>query len=370
MKFSVSKKVLHVALGRVMPAVPAKTTILILENVLFELEGHALRLTTTDVEHTIVTALQVEGQKDGACAVPAKKLYDLVKSLPDGELSFAISGKRLAVKTANGEYKLSCEDVDEFPTVNEYDVLAEFSYDAPALLHRFETVAFAASTDELRTTLMGVLCDLHENKINFVATNGHVFAMVSDTQFTSDQKLQAIIPSKCVRMLLQNLGDAEKVEIALGKEGASFKFGETKIHTRTIAGIYPNYGKVLPRGYTLAVKNIDAAELTSALHRAKIFAHEITGRVSVTISPGVWRVDAEQESGNTAKEQFSVQYDESSEAVTIGCNVDYMLAVIKHLRAERINFLFQDPNSAMLFVPAEEQEGMETMMVLMPIKLD
>lgn len=375
MKFSVTQKLLHAALWRVVPIVTEKT-LSILNNVLFELQGNNLRLTATDLEQTVVTTVVVKGEKNGAAAFPAKKLFDLIKELPSADVECSSTeGNKLTVKTEKGEYKISGESAEEFPQVNVETTTFSFVYSAKKFARAADTVSFAASTDELRPSLMGMLLEVREHELRFVATDGHRLAKVVDSSFSRESAkstvlpLQAIVSINALAFVARNAAGEEELGVVLGADTIRFTLGATTLYAKLCNGIYPKYERVIPTDNDLAIQNIDATELQAMLRRANMFSAEHTHQVRIVLGPKRMEVNAVQQ-GNESTEQISVDCNAESETLTIGCNAEYFLDNIKHLDAERILLRVKDSGSAIIFEPQEQAEGEHTMMLLMPIRLN
>ena len=370
MKFITTQAQLHAALKRVSGIAPSKTTIPVLTNFLFDLQGNTLRITATDLDHTVVTTMAVLGKRDGRVCLPADKLSDLIRELPSTELGFEVDEKnKLKIKTDKGEYKIAGDDAQDFPAIKLENYLVEFSYDTSAFARNVSTVSFCASTDELRPALMGMLLEVRANELRFVCTDGHRLSKVEDRGFSYNKVGKVILPMKALRFIEKHVTEANTMLVSFGGNGAKFQIGELTLYSRVISALYPNYEKVIPNDNEFVINNIDVAELAGALRRAIIFAEPARKLVRITLANNEIDVQAEEQS-NRSHERISVQYDAQNNSVTIGCNADYFSDILTHLKNERILLRFKDPNSAMIIEPEVQAEGEHKMMLLMPIRLD
>lgn len=370
MKFTTTQIALHAALKRVAGIAPSKATIPVLTNFLLELRGNALRITATDLEHTVITTLVVSGGKSGRVCLPADKLTALIKELPKTELRFEVGeNHKIKIKTATGEYKLAGDDAKEFPAIKQEDYTAEFAYDAQAFARHVATIAFCASTDELRPRLMGMFLDARADVLRMVATDAYRLAKVEDHKFSCENPAHAIVPIKALHFVEKHAAEGDTVLIAIGGDGIRFKMGEITLYSKVISGIYLNYESVIPKDNELVIENIDTAELSSALRRAIIFVEALNKLVRVTFANNAINVEAEEQSSQS-REEIRVEYDAERESVTIGCNAEYFTEILTHLKSERILLRFKDHGSAMIFEPQEQAQDEHKMMLLMPIRLD
>ncbi len=385
MKFVVTKNELFQCLQRIIGVVPVKTTIPVLTNILFELEGQQLRLTGTDLEVSIITYLDVRGEQDGTAAFPAKRLFDIIRELPDLPLTLETDkNNRLLLATDKGTYKLAGESSDEYPHIASEPFVSQISYPTARFLRMIDKTIFAVSTDELRTTLMGVLLELRPHELRLVATDGHRLAKITDTSYTmpaaSDDKpnalfvkpesgvMQAIMPTKALQLLTRNAEQSEQIEVAISENHLTFRLGATTIYSKLINGQFPNYERVIPVDNELTMA-IDRDLLAASVRRAAIFANQISHQIRWSLEPGKLTISAEDvQVGGEARESLATQYE--GKAMDIGYNAQYVLELLRHVDSEEVFMKLKDPGSAAIVEPAQQKEGEAYMMLLMPIRLN
>jgi DNA polymerase-3 subunit beta len=385
MKFVVTKNDLFQCLQRIIGVVPVKTTIPVLTNILFELEGQQLRLTGTDLEVSIITFLDVRGEQDGTAAFPAKRLFDIIRELPDLPLTLETDkNNRLLLATDKGTYKLAGESSDEYPHIASEPFVSQISYPTARFLRMIDKTIFAVSTDELRTTLMGVLMELRPHELRLVATDGHRLAKITDTSYTmpaaSDDKpnalfvkpesgvMQAIMPTKALQLLTRNAEQSEQLEVAISENHLTFRLGTTTIYSKLINGQFPNYERVIPMDNELKM-GIDRDLLAASVRRAAIFANQISHQIRWSLEPGKLTISAEDvQVGGEARETLATQYE--GKAMDIGYNAQYVLELLRHVDSEEVFIKLKDPGSAAIVEPAQQKEGESYMMLLMPIRLN
>jgi DNA polymerase-3 subunit beta len=384
MRLVVNKTELYQCLQRIIGVIPVKTTIPVLTNILFELDGQRLRLTGTDLEVSIVTFLNVRGEQDGAVAIPAKRLFDIIRELPDLPITIeSEKNNRLLLTTEKGNYKLAGESSEEYPHIASESFVAQISYPTLRFLRMIEKTVFAVSSDELRTTLMGVLLEVRPNELRLVATDGHRLAKITDRNYgppANEPKaealfvkqeggvLQAIMPTKALQMLTRNADQSEFLEVAISENHLTFRLGATTIYSKLINGQFPNYERVIPSDNDLTM-TIDRDLLSASVRRAAIFANQITHQIRWSLTPNQVTISAEDvEVGGEARETLATQYD--GKEMDIGYNAQYVQELLRHVDSEEVLIRLKDPGSAAIMEPVQQKEGEYHMMLLMPIRLN
>jgi DNA polymerase-3 subunit beta len=384
MKFVVTKTELFQCLQRIIGVIPVKTTIPVLTNILFELDGQRLRLTGTDLEVSIVTFINVRGEQDGSIAIPAKRLFDIIRELPDLPITIDTEkNNRIVLATEKGSYKIAGESSEEYPHIASETFVSQIGYPTARFLRMVDKTVFAVSSDELRTTLMGVLLELRPQELRLVATDGHRLAKISDKNFsapTGESKsgvslikpdvgsTQAIMPTKALQMLTRNADQSELLEVAISENHLTFRLGATTIYSKLINGQFPNYERVIPNDNELTMI-VDRDMLSSTMRRAAIFANQITHQIRWSLAPGQVTISAEDvEVGGEAREALAAQYD--GEEMDIGYNAQYVQEILRHVDSEEVLIRLKDPGSAAIVEPVQQKEGEHHMMLLMPIRLN
>lgn len=371
MKFTIDQKVLSRSLQRIIGVVPSKTSLPILSNILLELDGSKLKLATTDLEVSIVTSLQVGGAKDGKTLLPAKKLFDIVRELPDAPVTFTITDAgKATIKTEKGEYKISGESADDFPVIPSEKTATKIKYPLATFLDMISKTQFAASTNEYQAVLRGVLLEVG-NGFRLVATDGHRLVRVADTEFKNGKKNAAasvIIPTKALAVLSKNADQTEDVEIGIGEYQVTFILGATTIYSKLINEQYPDYEKVIPKdnGLTLI---IDRGMLAASVSRVEQFANEVTRNIRLNLSADAVTVQAEDsETSSEANEHLPAQYEGAE--IEFGCNAQYLQEILKHIDGDEILMRLNKPDTGIIIEPVQQREGEEHIVVLMPVKLN
>lgn len=370
MKLRVNRRELHQAIQNIIGVVPVKTTIPILGNILFDLQGSQLTLTGTDLEVSISTHIEVQGERDGAVAIPAKVLFEIVRELPDIPVELDCDDEfKIELKTDKGFYKLSGESKDDFPKIAVEESEGSFEIAADRFDDMIGKTLFAVSSDELRTTLMGVYLKVMSDELRMVATDGHRLVKIVDSSFQSPGlEQEAIIPTKALNLLSKNLGGNQKIGVGLSDDHIVFKLSDTTIFSKGIEGQFPNYERVIPVDNDKKV-GINREMLSQSVKRVAIFSNSITHQIRLSISNGSVDIQSEDiEFGGEAREQIDADY--GGESLDVGYNAHYLLDILKHLETDDIELRLKDPVSAGIIYPSEQKDGEEVLMLLMPIRLN
>ena len=370
MKFSVSSAELQRTLSKLGGVIPTRSTMPILENILFDLTGNQLTVTATDLAIALTVGLKVHGVEDGKIAVPAKRIMDTMRSLPDTGASFTIDvgTNRIRIMTDNGEYMLTGENAKEYPQtpVMQGAEVVKFGTDLlKTLIHR---TAFAVSGDELRPAMMGVLLQAKGNSLQAVSTDGHRLVRVtySSTDVTGLQK-DIIIPAKALHVLARSLEGAA-TELTVSATHARFAFNGSTLVTRLIDETYPNYESVIPSENDKEL-TVSRDNLIASIRRVALYASATTHQVRLSAVGEKLEISAQDlDSGGEAKESIACGY--KGEPLEIGFNSLYLTDILTHLEAEQVVFKFSAPTRAAIIAPAEPVKGEDVLMLVMPVRLN
>jgi DNA polymerase-3 subunit beta len=374
MKFSAVSSDLHKALSKIISVVPSKSTLPILENVLFELAGNELRLTASDLEISMTVALQVGGEGDGKVAVPAKKLNETLRALSSTDLMFTAdeSSHRIALKTDQGEYKMAGESAANFPEAEGIQEEFSLQLDTDLLRTIIARTVYAVSTDDLRPSMMGVLFQWKGEEFYAVATDGHRLVRIKHAGVLAEANTEGnrdvIIPAKALNIVSKSLGDGE-VTVVFGRSNVRFTFGEMTLISRIIDERYPNYESVIPLENDKEL-TVSRAALIAAVQRCSIFSNAITNQIRFSVSKDELRVSAEDvDFGGEAREAVPASFSVDEE-LEIGFNARYITEALQHLTTDEVDFFFSAPTRAGLIQPKEQKEDLEILMLVMPLRLN
>ncbi|PAU94839.1 DNA polymerase III subunit beta [Aliifodinibius salipaludis] len=368
MKFNVSSSELVKALSAVSGAVPNKATLPILETILFESDGDKLRLTATDLEISILESMDADIDEGGAVAIPAHRLIETLRQLPDIPVSFQVDEKfNIKFRTDKGTYKLVGEDPDEFPEVPNLEEGHTIETDKGVITTAIDKTLFAVSNDDLRPAMMGVYFDIGTEESKFVATDGHRLVKYIKEDLTSDKEVDFIVPEKALNLVKKALHD-EECALTITEDHARFKSGNTIVITRLINEQYPNYESVIPKDNEKTLI-INKEQMLATVKRVAIFSSSTTRQIRLQLNSDQLTIRAEDiDMSSEAKETIACEY--SDDDMEIGFNAKYLADVLGNVDDEEVYFEFSTPNRAGIVKPSDEEENERILMLVMPVMLN
>lgn len=351
----------------VIGVVERRQTIPILGNVCIEVESDsAIRLVTTDLEVEMNARLAQGGKQAGASTVPARKLLDICRALPEGAtVKLAQEEGRVRVSSGRSRFVLTTLPVDEFPTVGDLDDGLRFTLDSDALADLLKRSAFAMAQQDVRYYLTGLLLEISPSRLRAVATDGHRLALCDAEQAPEvEGEKSAILPRKAVMELERLLGQAGKqVEVTLTKTHARFDLGAQVLTTKLIDGQFPDYDRVIPKGSNKRLV-ADRGPLREALTRVAILANEKFRGIRLEASADGFKLAAHNPENEEAEELVSASYE--GDRLVIAFNASYLQDALAALDSETVEFRFTDSNSsALLGAPDSDRYRY----VIMPMRL-
>lgn len=368
MRFNVSSSELVKALSAVSGAVPNKATLPILETILFETKDGRIRLTATDLEISIIEYMDADIEDGGSVAIPARRLIETLRQLPDIPVAFEVDEKfNIKFRTDKGTYKLVGEDPDEFPEVPNLDEGHTLNTTKDIILKAIDKTLFAVSNDDLRPAMMGVYFDIGPDESKFVATDGHRLVKYIKTDLTSEEEVSFIVPEKALSLVQKALHD-EECDMQITDDHVQFKSGNTIVITRLINEQYPNYESVIPRENDKRLV-ISKDQMLSTVKRVSIFSSTTTRQIRLQMNPDKLTIRAEDiDMSSEAKETIACEYGDDE--MEIGFNAKYLADVLGNVDDEEVHFEFSTPNRAGIVKPSEEDENEQMLMLVMPVMLN
>ena len=366
MRFSLQREVLLKPLAQVVNVVERRQTLPVLANLLTQVRDGQLSLTGTDLEVEMVSRSNVDEAQDGETTIPARKLFDIVRALPDGsKVTVTQSGDKITVQAGRSRFTLASLPANDFPSIDEVEATERVSVPEAAMKELIERTAFAMAQQDVRYYLNGLLFDLADKRLRCVATDGHRLALCETGLDTAVQtKRQIIVPRKGVQELQRLLegGDRELV-LEMGRNHLRVKRDDVTFTSKLIDGRFPDYEAVIPIGADREVK-VDREGLRAALQRAAILSNEKYRGVRIEVSPDLLRINAHNPEQAEAQEE--VEADTRVDALAVGFNVNYLLDALSALRDEHVVLQLRDANSSALVREAGNERCRH---VVMPLRL-
>jgi DNA polymerase-3 subunit beta len=347
--------------------VERRQTLPILANILLRKDGERVSFTATDLEIQIQTSADIgAGREAAATTVSARKLVDILRALPEGDVGLSLANKKLAVQSGKSRFSLQTLAAEEFPTVAQAEFTADFSLPASTLKYLLSMVHFAMASQDIRYYLNGMLLVVEANTVRAVATDGHRLALAEVSKDTSSPKIEAIIPRKTIIELSRLLPESDDpVRVQMAPNQVKFSFGPStdsgqgaiELISKLVEGKFPDYQKVIPVNNP-KVFLIGREELMASLQRAAILTTDKFKGVRMMLAPGSLKITSTNADQEEAQEEIEIEY--AGEPLDIGFNVTYLLDVLANLKSEKVKFALGDAlGSALITMPDAEKPASE-----------
>ncbi len=371
MEITVSKFDLLRELTATQGVVERKTTIPILSNYLFEAAGDKLSLTATDLDLSLRTSCVAKVKKEGACTIPARKLHDYVKLLPDADITIKLLENHwVSIRCGRSNTKMVGMARSNFPSLPTFPTVGVVKIPSQVLRSMIAKTGFAIASEESRYTLNGALMVLKPESITMVATDGHRLAHIerSGGKFEGvSGEMKTLVPKKAMDELksLLDSTDAEEIEFAKDESTLFFRIGQRLLTSRQLTGQFPNFEAVLPKDNNKSI-TVHGEELTAAISRVAQFADERSRAVKMRLEKGELKLSAS--STETGESEDSLEIDYNGDVIQIGFNAQYLLDFLKATGNGDVKLEFKDSQSAGQMRPAEGEEY-KYRYIVMPMRI-
>jgi DNA polymerase-3 subunit beta len=374
MEITVSKSELLRELTATQGVVERKTTIPILSNYLFEAAGDKLSLTATDLDLSLRTSCNAKVKKEGACTIPARKLYDYVRLLPDADITIRLLENHwVSIRCGRSNTKMVGMAKSNFPGLPVFPSAGVIRIPAAVLRSMIAKTGFAIASEESRYTLNGALMVLKPESITMVATDGHRLAHVerAGEKFEGvSGEMKTLIPKKAMDELKSLLdshseSDVETIDFAKDESTLFFRVGPRLLTSRQLTGQFPNYEAVLPKDISKSIA-LHGEELGAAIARVAQFADERSRAVRLRLEKGELKISASSSETGESEDSIEVAYD--GEPMAIGFNAQYLMDFIKATGSCEVKLELKDAQSAGQLRPAEA-EDYKYRYIVMPMRI-
>jgi len=351
--------------------VERKTTIPILSNFLFEATGDRLTITATDLDLSLRTSCAATVKKEGSCTIPARKLYDYVKLLPEGSVSIKqMENHWVQIRAGRSNTKMVGMARANFPALPTFPSGSATKLPVPVLRNLIAKTIFAISNEESRYTLNGALMVIKAEAIAMVATDGHRLAHI-ETKATFpgvNGEMKTLVPRKAMNELKSLLDQTDQDFIEFAKDDSTlfFRIGGRLLTSRQLTGQFPNYEAVLPRDNNKAVV-VGCADLMGAIQRVAQFADERSGAIRMKLDKDEIRISSSSTDAGESEDVIETSY--KSDPLIIGFNSQYMLDFLKVTNSGEVRLEFKDAQSAGQLRPEGGADDYKYRYIIMPMRI-
>lgn len=361
MKFRCERDVLVEALGTAGRAATSRAALPVLSGLRLALDGDRLRVTGSDLDLTITTEVQVDGDGDGVAVLPAKLVADIVRNLEPGGVEIDTSGDRPRIRAARSEFFVNPIAADEYPVPHEPEG-ETLTLQAEHLAEGLRQVVVAASGDESRPILTGVLLAAEEHGLRLVSTDSYRLAF-RDLPGTTvlERGQQVLVPSRALQELTRNLTDDE-VRLVLAEQMVWFSVGTFQLSTRLIMGDFPDYQKLIPTDMPNCL-TVERQSLQDAIRRVRLMARE-NSPIRLTMQADGLELRAITQDVGEAVEELDAKYEGSE--LTVAFNPDYLMEGLEVTPGEEVSLETRDPQRPAVL---RSTENAEFLYLLMPVRV-
>jgi DNA polymerase-3 subunit beta len=373
MEISLSRQDLLRELTATQSVVERRTTIPILSNFLIEADEDRLTITATDLDQSMRTSCAAKVKKTGSCTIPARKLYDYVKLLPEGDVSIKLMDNHwVQIRSGRSNTKMVGMARANFPQVPEFPSSGAITIPVASLKNLIAKTIFAISNEESRYTLNGALLILKAESIAMVATDGHRLSHIEKTgeNFPSiGAEKKILVPRKALSELQSLLAntDAESIEFADDENTLFFRVGHRVLTSRRLNGQFPNYEAVLPRDNNkFAI--VRSEDLSRSIQLTSQFADERSGAIKIRLEQNELKISASSTDSGESEDTIETPYN--FDPIVVGFNSVYLLEFLKAIgNTGEVRLEFKDSQSAGQMRPEDGQEDFKYRYIIMPMRI-
>jgi DNA polymerase-3 subunit beta len=366
MKFKTSRENLLLPLQQVVGVIEKRQTLPILSNVLIRLVDNRLEFTGTDLEVQLVTHSVTDAGEDGDITVPARKLLDICRLLPEGSAVNVESRQdKIGIHSGRSRFSLGTLPADNYPAFDVSIPEAELTLSSRLLKKAMEKTLFAMALQDVRYYLNGLLLDLDGRLLRTVASDGHRLALYEEMLEGSEfAPRQVIVPRKGIMELYRLLSDQdEPVTVQFSANNIRVLIGELSFSAKLIEGRFPDFRRVMPKDITKII-TLDKETFKAALTRVSVLTAEKIKGISLEVKDGLMLLQSQNPEHEEAEEEFEVRLE--GEGLAVGFNTTYLLDALNNVDSEQVILSFTDAGNS---CPIEDPMNQKYKFIVMPMKL-
>lgn len=373
MKFNVASKALYSFVSSVSKVINSKNAITALNNFYFELSAGMLLVKASDTENTLIGRIEVTNVRGaGSFCIDARRMLEMLREMPDQGITFTIDDESLEVTVnySSGFYTTVALPGEEYPAVDFKDdpsECLEFTAPVKEITAGIEHTLFAVSSDEMRPQMTGIFWDIKTDRIVFVATDTRKLVRFTNSRIMPDVEGSFILPAKPASVIRNVFVGEEPVHIKVSARSVQFSNNDFTLDCRLIKGNYPDYNRVIParNPYTI---NVERASFLTGVRRVNAFVNANNGRITFTLKPEQLIMRAQDSSYNTSGEE-TVPCEYDGPDMTIAFSGPFLLEILQTLPTDDIRVIVADQSRTAVFVPAENAQGTDLLILLMPMHI-
>lgn len=363
MKFKIIRSKFIDELKSVQNVVAGKGSLPILQNVLLEAKGSELTMTTTDLDLSIKTTCSCEVSEPGSTTLPVKLLFSAIAKVAEGEVEIQVDlNERASIRAGNAHYKLAGMPAKDFPKLPEEEEAYAYTIAQEVFKEMMRKVSYAASQDDTRRTLKGVLISFKDQKITMVATDGRRLALVEkEMEFPKDMERDIVLPSKAVSELQRSVAEEGEISLMVQKSQICFKIGSVMVYSKLMEDTYPNYHQVIPKSTNEHI-TVDRQLLLDALDRASVMTMDEAHSTKLIFESGKLTVTSSASDIGEASDVVPIKY--AGEKIEIMFNPTYVMDPLKAIDDDEVTININNEHT-----PAVIKCSVPFLYVLMPLRI-
>ena len=363
MKFTILRSKFLEGLMTVQNVVSTKGTLQILSNALIHVEDNQMWITTTDLDISMRCVIPCEVEKEGSTTMPIRRLVNIIKELNEGNVLVEVNSDDVAsFQSGSSFFKIIGLSTRDFPPVPATEGKFCYRIDQGVLREMLRKTSYAASLDETRRVLNGVLLAFKDDKLTMVATDGRRLALVDhEIEFPPEAEVEMILPTKAVTELSRVLESEGEIKIYAQKNQVVFEIGKTMMSSKLVDGVYPNYRQVIPGGCDERIA-LEREELFKAVRRVSGVATDKSNAIRMTFSANQLTLNINSPEVGEGRETIPIKY--AGKEISIVFNPEYVMDPLKNMDQDEVYFELNDGHS-----PALLKCTVPFLYVLMPLRL-
>lgn len=365
MKIIIDKTDLQNILKKAISATEKKSALPILSNFLLKAEDNKLIIEATDLETHIRLSVFTQVEEEGSACVNAKRLTDISRLLPTDKVNISLEGNTLKIKSGKTKYSLPTANVEDFPQMKEFPEDLSFIISGDEIQNAIRKTLYCVSKEESRYAIQGVLLKSRDDKIDFVATDGHRLALYTvEKTGNIENPVEAIIPQKALNELRKLLTGMEDVKIAVEEQYIFFKTPEWILMSRLLEGAFPDYTKVFPSEFTAEIL-LDKKQLIDAVKRVSAVIEGDTKPVKFILNDNKLTLRSFSQEYGEAVDEIDIDYQ--GDEFVIGFNAKYVIDAVEPIDEEKFYMKFTNPKGQTVVQPVENEKYKA---IIMPMDID